>query len=39
MIYRPGGLLPSKIAKRELHVPDAPESGDPSAVPAAAVRA
>jgi branched-chain amino acid transport system permease protein len=39
MIYRPGGLLPSKIAKRELHVPDAVGPGDPSAVPAAAVRA
>jgi branched-chain amino acid transport system permease protein len=39
MIYRPGGLLPSKIAKRELHIPDAPESGDPSAVPATPVRA
>jgi branched-chain amino acid transport system permease protein len=39
MIYRPGGLLPSKIAKREFHVPDAAGPGDPSAVPTTAVRA
>jgi hypothetical protein len=25
MIYRPAGLFPSKIAERELHVPDAVE--------------
>jgi branched-chain amino acid transport system permease protein len=29
MIYRPEGLLPSRIVRRELHVPDAePEAGD-----------
>ena len=33
MIYRPGGLLPSKIAQRELHVPDAVAPTDPGMVP------
>jgi len=34
MVYRPGGLLPSRIAERELHVPEAAERPDPGAVPA-----
>jgi branched-chain amino acid transport system permease protein len=33
MIYRPEGLLPSRIAKRELHVPEGADAADPSAVP------
>lgn len=34
MIYRPGGLLPSKIAKRELHVPETVSPTSPEAIPA-----
>jgi branched-chain amino acid transport system permease protein len=33
MIYRPAGLLPSRVAERELHVPEAAELTDPGAVP------
>jgi branched-chain amino acid transport system permease protein len=34
MIYRPEGLWPSRIAKRELHTTDVLEPGDENAVPA-----
>ncbi len=34
MIYRPAGLLPSRIAERELHVPETVEPTNPGAVPA-----
>ncbi|NJD27502.1 MAG: branched-chain amino acid ABC transporter permease [Chloroflexi bacterium] len=34
MIYRPEGIWPSRIARRELHTTDALEPGDPTAVPA-----
>jgi branched-chain amino acid transport system permease protein len=33
MIYRPEGLLPSRIAERELHVAEGADASDPSAVP------
>jgi branched-chain amino acid transport system permease protein len=33
MIYRPAGLLPSRVAERELHVPEVAEPTDPAAVP------
>ena len=33
MIYRPAGLLPSRIIKRELHASDAAHPADPTAVP------
>jgi len=33
MIYRPAGLLPSRVAERELHVPEAASPADPGAVP------
>jgi branched-chain amino acid transport system permease protein len=33
MIYRPEGLLPSRIAARELHVPEVADAANPAAVP------
>jgi branched-chain amino acid transport system permease protein len=33
MIYRPEGLLPSRIAERELHVAEVADAANPSAVP------